>query len=98
VSWVPCATRGGDLHAGRSETSLMLHLHPTRVRLGLAEAGDTRSLVELLDRLRAGGVFSVSPNGVLGDPTGASAGEGEQLFRRMVGDAYDRVRTQVVVA
>ncbi|GAA1949233.1 mycofactocin biosynthesis peptidyl-dipeptidase MftE [Nocardioides panacihumi] len=97
VSWLPCATPGGDLHAGRSETSLMLRLDPTRVRLNLAEAGNTGSLRELLPRLRAGGVAAVSANGVLGDPVGASAAEGEQLLRRMVSDAYDRVRTQVVV-
>lgn len=98
VSWVPCVTRGGDLHAGRSETSLMLHLDPTRVRLSLAEAGHTGSLTELLPRLRAGGVASVSANGVLGDPAGASASEGGELLRRMVSEAYARIRTQVVVA
>jgi len=98
TSWVPCAIRGGDLHAGRSETSLMLHLAPTRVRLAQAEAGNTGSLAELLPRLRLGGVASVSANGVLGDPTGASAAEGEDLLRRMVSDAYARIRHQVVVA
>ena len=98
ISWVPCATPGSDLHAGRTETSLMLHLAPTRVRLALAEAGNTEPLAHLMPRLRARGVASVSANGVLGDPAGASAAEGEELMRRMVSDAYDRVRTQVVVA
>ncbi|GAB7003068.1 mycofactocin biosynthesis peptidyl-dipeptidase MftE [Nocardioides sp. AN3] len=98
VSWVPCATRDGDLHAGRSETSLMLHLDPHRVRLGQAEAGNTGSLAELLPRLRAGGVAAVSANGVLGDPSGATAAEGNELLRHMVSAAYDRIRTQVVVA
>jgi mycofactocin precursor peptide peptidase len=98
VSWVPCATPGGDLHAGRSETSLMLHLAPHRVRLSQAAAGNTAPLAELMPRMRAGGVAAVSTNGVLGDPAGATAAEGEELLRRMVSAAYDRVRTQVVLA
>ena len=36
--------------------------------------------------LRAGGVRSVSPNGVLGDPAGASAEEGEAILGRWVAD------------
>jgi len=35
----------------------------------------------LLGRLRAGGVRAISPNGVLGDPAGASADEGHELLR-----------------
>ena len=96
TSWVPCATPDADLHAGRSETS-MLHLRPHRVRLSQAEAGNTAPLAELLPRMRAGGVGAVSANGVLGDPSGASAAEGEAMLRRMVSDAYDRVRNQVVL-
>ncbi len=71
VGWVPCATEEVDLHAGITETSLMLHLRPESVRLELAEAGDTRPLAEIMPLLMAGGVGAVSPNGVLGDPTGA---------------------------
>jgi len=65
-------------HAGRTETSLALALHPERVRLDLAEAGDTRPLAELWRSLRSGGMAAVSPNGVLGDPTGASPAEGRR--------------------
>ena len=36
--------------------------------------------------LRAGGVSAVSPNGVLGDPTGASAAEGEALLAAATAD------------
>jgi creatinine amidohydrolase len=72
---------GSDLHAGRTETSLMLALAPERVRLELAAAGATAPLIELLPALRAGGVRAVSDNGVLGDPAGASAAEGEELLR-----------------
>jgi len=77
---------GGDLHAGRTETSLMLAVAPDRVRAGDAEAGDVRSLGELLAALQAGGVRSVSPNGVLGDPAGATADEGRVLLRDAADD------------
>lgn len=78
-SWSP--RWGGDAHAGRTETSLQLALDPALVRLELAEAGATAGLRELLPELRRSGVRGVSHNGVLGDPAGASAAEGEQLLR-----------------
>jgi creatinine amidohydrolase len=84
VGWLPCRTESVDLHAGRTETSLMLHLRPGAVRLDLAEAGDTRPLAEILPDLLTGGVAAVSPSGVLGDPTGATAEEGEQVLAAMV--------------
>lgn len=71
---------GGDPHAGRTETSIQLALTPQRVRAELAEPGDRRPLTDLLPLLRAGGVRAVSPNGVLGDPTGATAVEGDELL------------------
>jgi mycofactocin system creatininase family protein len=80
------APAGGDAHAGRTETSLLLHLDPGVVREGLAAAGDRRPLSELADRLRRDGVRAVSPNGVLGDPSGASAAEGERLLTELAGD------------
>ncbi|HWD51120.1 MAG TPA: mycofactocin biosynthesis peptidyl-dipeptidase MftE [Acidimicrobiales bacterium] len=76
----------GDAHAGRTETSLMLAIDPERVDLPRAEPGDTRPLGQLLPELRAAGVRTVSPNGVLGDPTGASAGEGHRLLAAAVAD------------
>ena len=74
----------GDAHAGRVETSLMLALHPDRVRRGLAEAGEAAPIEELMPRLVAGGVRRVSANGVLGDPAGADAAEGRRLLDRAV--------------
>lgn len=69
-----------DAHAGRAETSLLLALAPELVRLERARPGATEPLAELLPRLRDGGVAAVSPTGILGDPTGASAEEGRRLF------------------
>jgi mycofactocin system creatininase family protein len=34
VAWVPCATEDFDLHAGHTETSLMLHIRPASVMAG----------------------------------------------------------------
>ncbi len=75
----------GDAHAGRTETSVQLALDPSRV--GPArEAGATEGLAELLPELRRGGLRAVTDNGVLGDPTGASSEEGEQLLREALDD------------
>jgi creatinine amidohydrolase len=84
VAWYPCGVPGGDAHAGRTETSLLLHVEPDAVRAELAEPGETTPIAALLPRLRAGGVAAVSPNGVLGDPAGASAAEGERFLAGMV--------------
>lgn len=77
---------GGDAHAGRTETSLLLALHPELVDLRAAVAGRTEALTELLPALRAEGVRAVSANGVLGDPAGASADEGREVFDALVAD------------
>ena len=82
---------GADAHAGRTETSLLLALDPSAVRLELAEPGCTEPLGTLLPRLRAEGVRPVSSNGVLGDPTGASAEEGLELLDALVSDLAARV-------
>ena len=79
-------TAGGDAHAGRTETSLMLALDPGSVRGELAEPGCTEPLGTLLPRLRSEGVRPVSSNGVLGDPAGASAEEGAALLGALVTD------------
>ena len=86
VAWVACATEAVDLHAGRTETSLMLYLRPDDVRLERAVAGTTQPLDEILPAMMAGGVAAVSANGVLGDPTGASADEGAAVLAAMVAD------------
>ncbi|PXY26965.1 mycofactocin biosynthesis peptidyl-dipeptidase MftE [Prauserella muralis] len=79
LAWSPSG-RADDTHAGRTETSVLLRLRPADVRLEAAEPGVTTPLPDLLDRLVAGGVRAVSPNGVLGDPAGASAEEGEAVL------------------
>jgi mycofactocin precursor peptide peptidase len=80
------AHEDGDAHAGRTETAMMLELAPGAVRLAHAAAGNTTPINELLPALISSSVQAVSPNGVLGDPAGASAAEGRDLIDRLVGD------------
>lgn len=96
AAWTGCDISGGDAHAGRTETSVMLHLAPVRVRLDAAVAGDTRPLTALLPELMARGVRAVSPSGVLGDPAGASAEEGRRAVDTMVSAAVRRITAGAV--
>jgi len=84
LAWSP--RWGGDAHAGRTETSLMLALAPARVNGGAAAAGNATPLPELIGELRRGGVRAVAANGVLGDPAGAGAAEGRELLAAAVED------------
>lgn len=77
-AWAP-AGPPTDTHAGRVETSVMLALRPSAVRVA-RPVGDTRPLPRILDRLRTEGVRAVSPNGVLGDPRDADADEGHRIL------------------
>jgi mycofactocin precursor peptide peptidase len=90
--WWPTVA-AGDAHAGFTETSLMLAIAPETVRMDLAEVGATESIAVLLPALRTAGVGAVSSNGVLGDPTGATADHGCKLLADLVaslGSVVDR--------
>lgn len=82
---------GADAHAGRTETSVMLHLSPADVHLDLAVAGNTAPADELIDDMRSGGVKAVSGTGVLGDPTTATAEHGEAVMRMWVESLVQRI-------
>ncbi|MEV5975226.1 mycofactocin biosynthesis peptidyl-dipeptidase MftE [Streptomyces sp. NPDC051921] len=79
LAWGP-AGPPDDSHAGRTETSVMLALRPDAVRTDRYAPGDLRPLPAIIDELRHSGVGAVSPSGVLGDPTGAHAEEGERTL------------------
>lgn len=69
---------GGDAHAGRTETSLMLALgRPVGQERPI---GATGQVTALMPALRVGGVRPVSANGVLGDARGASVEEGLSML------------------
>jgi creatinine amidohydrolase len=70
----------------------MLAVAPERVALDRAAAGNGAPAAELLALLRAEGVRAASPNGVLGDPAGASADEGRALLEAAAGELTAFVR------
>ena len=84
---------GMGIHAGLHETSLVLHLRPDLVDLGAP--GANRNVPEWLAanrHVRFGGAVSFGwlssdfgPDGHIGDPTGATAELGKQLFETCVG-------------
>jgi len=96
VAWLglgpPDGSATADAHAGRTETSLMLHLDPARVGAVDQVVGATEPIAEIMPRLRAGELREVSPSGVLGDPRGATAAEGEALLARMVDEVVARIQ------
>ncbi len=92
VAWWHCAVPGADGHAGRCETSLMSAVRPDSVRAGHARPGRTESMGELMPELVRHGVRGVSPNGVLGDPTGSNGREG----RDWLADAAGRLAASLV--
>jgi creatinine amidohydrolase len=96
---IQTAGRGGQepdehglgIHAGFGETSLVLHLRPELVDLGLAE----RNVPDHIARLQHIGFNGTvaqfgwlsddfGPTGVIGDPTGADAATGARLFEASV--------------
>lgn len=91
AAWIPCAIPGADAHAGVTETSLMLHLSPRSVDMTRAVAGNTEPIAGLMPRLREAGMVSVSANGILGDPTTATADQGARLFAQLTERATSQV-------
>lgn len=86
---------GMGVHAGRDETSVVLHLRPELVDMSLAQ----RSVPEALaarSRVTFGGDVAfgwssddLAASGVIGDPTLASAEHGARLWAGMVQSAGD---------
>jgi creatinine amidohydrolase len=74
-----------DVHAGLLETSQALHLFPQLVRSFEDVVGYVEAQPGWLDRLFAEGVKALSPNGVLGDPRGATADAGRLIIDSLAG-------------
>jgi mycofactocin system creatininase family protein len=91
VAWCPCTVQGGDAHAGHTETSVLLHISPEHVWLDERVPGNEAPLRELMPRMRSGGIGAVSPVGVLGNPTTATAAEGARMFDEMVQGCVHRI-------
>lgn len=75
---------GGDSHAGRTETSLLLYLDPDCVRTDRLTVGSTARWREIGDVVRRDGLAAVTPTGVLGDATTATREEGAEVFAALV--------------
>ena len=91
VGWCSCSVENADAHAGHTETSVLLHISPDDVRIDERVPGNCAPLAELLPAMRSGGVAAVSELGVLGDPTTATATDGERLFAEMVDGCAGRI-------
>ena len=94
ASWWPSLPTGrtGDLHAGWTETSVMLHLAPDLVTTAAIEPGAVGDAAALIEKMRVGGVAAVSANGIVGDPRGASATDGERIFATWVDSLIECLR------
>ncbi len=89
---------GMGIHGGLQETSVMMHLRPDLVDLSQA----IRNVPEWLaanEHVKFGGSVQFGwlsddfgPHGHIGDPTGASAGLGAELFDESVGSLCDQLR------
>ncbi len=92
AGWCGCMVADADAHAGHTETSVLLHISPADVLTDRWRAGNGAPLSDLLPAMRRGGVAAVSELGVLGDPTTATAADGERILAEMVDGCLSRVR------
>lgn len=69
------------IHADLTETSVMLHRHPTLVETGRYEPGTMGHIDP--DELFRRGLKAITPNGILGDPRGATAAIGQRVIERL---------------
>ena len=74
---------GELVHAEYCETSMMLAVHPDLVHPERSRPGYTGQLEP--ERLFREGMRGISANGVLGNPVGADAAVGEELFEALTG-------------
>ncbi|WP_232330727.1 creatininase family protein [Nocardia fusca] len=82
-------------HADVAETSVMLVLHPDKVRTDHFTRGYTGIVdKELLARTFHDGIDSVTPNGILGDPEGASKAIGEACLDAVTSLIVDYAQTR----
>ena len=90
--WSLPSYAGGDMHAGHTETSLLLHIAPEQVRDLTLQSGapftDT-----IVDAMREQGVQGVSENGIIGDATTATASHGIAVLHLYVRSLTELVMT-----
>lgn len=79
--WSLPSYEGADMHAGHTETSVMLHIDPAKVQIDRIEPGTIGDASSLVAQMRTSGVVGVSTNGVLGDPTTATSEHGVAVMK-----------------
>ena len=77
--WSLPSYSGGDMHAGHTETSLLLYIAPQEVRSNVIARGASHQ-AGLVDAMRQGGVQAVSKNGIIGDASTATASHGKAVL------------------
>ena len=83
----------GDMHAGHTETSLMMYIAPQSVRTEyIAELEPTQATV---NDLRTKGVHGVSSSGVIGNPKTATPDHGKQVLHMYVDSLVREMQTRV---
>lgn len=83
------------VHASESETSAVLALRPELVTMARAQAGYIGPMEEAARRMMAEDTRKVTPNGVLGDPTKATAGKGQEYLADWVDFFADFIRKEL---
>lgn len=81
-------------HAGEWETSMMLLVEPDTVHRDREEVGFMGDLGPVLDLINAQGIHVVTPNGILGNPTKASAEHGQAYLDRIAALIADYVKSE----
>lgn len=79
--WSLPSYEGSDMHAGHTETSLMLHIAPDKVLTHRVEKGTIGNAPDLILTMREKGIAGVAVNGVLGDPTTATKEHGVAVMK-----------------
>jgi creatinine amidohydrolase/Fe(II)-dependent formamide hydrolase-like protein len=92
------SAEASGIHAGEFETSLLLSLHPDLIDMSLAEKGWTGNPQDVVPKILADGVMSVSRNGVLGDARLGDASRGPAYLASWVDLIVDEVTANKVVA
>jgi creatinine amidohydrolase/Fe(II)-dependent formamide hydrolase-like protein len=81
----------GGLHAGEWETSMLAAIHPELVELDRGEPGYTGDPREAIGAIFDAGIHSVAENGVIGDPSRASAEHGTRYWDEVLRIALEAV-------
>jgi creatinine amidohydrolase len=74
----------GGVHAGEWETSMLLAIHPELVHSDRGEPGYTGDPQAAVGAIFGAGVHTVAENGVIGDPSRASAVHGARYWEEVL--------------